>query len=250
MQDRWQPPWSWCLMHPHPVRSTVHRFPFRFPSVFFLRACLHEAAPPRLHSALASALRRLGIANFSNFLLSTPLAPLARIVGCRTGHTATSPHLHCSLPRSHRDQAPSCNHVYNSVVSHLGLSLFLFFFSRSQHQQLRYLAATCSRPAPMLDLVLEILRLFITFLQSVETILDARLEQHRSAPALPLRPRTPSPSPSASISNAPTPGPWTPGRTNKSLRADFLSSGVCEHYCHAAARPRLNKCPVCRESLQ
>jgi hypothetical protein len=139
--------------------------------------------PPRLHSALASALRRLGIANFSNFSLSTPLAPLARIVGCRTGHVATSPHLHCSLPRSHRDQAPSCNHVYNSVVSHRGLSLFLFFFSRSQNQQLRYIAATALAPC-----LISCSRYFASLLPSCnQSRLSSTPALSNNAPPLPCR---------------------------------------------------------------
>jgi hypothetical protein len=156
-------------------------------------------------------------------------------------------------------------------------------------------------------IVLEALRLFITFLQQLATLLEAHLareerrEVFRSAQELLDRPvpvsapRSPSPAPSSTavdeesddntvptpattsvtpshlpshtrvlaqrraraatpettISNAATlptsPSAWRGQRVpNTTLTAEYERTGLCGHYFHETATPRLPACPVCR----
>jgi len=157
----------------------------------------------------------------------------------------------------------------------------------------------------MLALVIEVLRLFITFLQQVVTLLEtrltiedtpeeldapvsrtpsptlsttiaegqtARLRAQRiqghfthlrqvslGSPSSPETRRSTSPASSSTVVNetprspsspeppAPlSPSAWRGIRVpNSQLRLEYRASGVCGHYFHESAQPRLRSCPVC-----
>lgn len=65
--------------------------------------------------------------------------------------------------------------------------------------------------------------------------------------AYPVTPRTPT-------RTAPRPSPASPSAfrdppvSNTALYAEYLTTKICGHYCHAATRSVLQICPVCREN--
>jgi len=128
----------------------------------------------------------------------------------------------------------------------------------------------------MHDLVLHILRLFITFLQGVERLLaNPPPVNDRSTPepsaadatslsaatpattsheevlrfATPVTTRSPSPEDSdASTATLPiSPSAYRGQRVaNTLLREEYARTRTCPHYCHEARHPTLTTCPVCR----
>jgi len=101
----------------------------------------------------------------------------------------------------------------------------------------------------MLDLVITILRLFITFLNSVVDLLEAR----QAARPLPTEDLPSSPSTARPSSGQPPP-PVTPVRRtpvqyiatpNEELRQQFAETKICTHYWHSAKTPYTNSCPIC-----
>ena len=111
----------------------------------------------------------------------------------------------------------------------------------------------------MIALAIEVLRLFITFLQQVLVLLESRqqvaalaesLTSASLTPSTTTRGRTPSPGPSEST--IPTsPSAWRHSRTpNNLLRLEYTRTGVCPHYCHETRNPRLATCPVCQTTPQ
>jgi hypothetical protein len=109
----------------------------------------------------------------------------------------------------------------------------------------------------MHDLVLHILRLFITFLQGVEQLLT----NHTNTPASPTEVTIATPPTTATRSTTPesstttatlpiSPSTYRGQRIpNTILREEYSRTGVCPHYSHEVPRPRLPTCPVCHQNL-
>ena len=100
----------------------------------------------------------------------------------------------------------------------------------------------------MLDLVITILRLFITFLNTVVDLLEARqvaqplpTEEFPSSPST-ARPTSGQPPPVTPVRRTPTRYIATP---NEELRQQFAETRICTHYWHQTSTPYTNSCPIC-----
>jgi hypothetical protein len=102
-----------------------------------------------------------------------------------------------------------------------------------------------------LQLVIDIIRLFISFLESVVLLLEDRRAETTLLTPTTTVPRTPSPAPTR-IPTSPSAWKGT-GLTNAQIRSEYQETGVCRHYCHEVRRrgsqPRVINCPVCGSRL-